>query len=276
LLVIVLYCAIGAVVMAIARLFNSRRLTERFPLLFHSAVCRVFSLDVQRCGEITSDRPVLFVSNHVSYMDIFVLGSVLPGAFVAKSEVASWPVFGALGKLQNTLFLERKAQRAADQIGLVAEHLKEQGHLIMFPEGTSTSGDHVKKFRSSLFAAAEGVTVQPVTVAYLDYEGQPMTQAQRERFAWYLPDPSVPKPNRPFAAHFFSGLGLGRCRIQIQVHEPIVMGADFDRKVCAARCEDVVRAGLEALLPEAVDAKSVDGQATKEEAHVAPNFPTTA
>ena len=92
------------------------RLTESFPLLFHSLVCRLFSLQCEYVGAPTTDQPALYVSNHVSYLDVFVLGSVLRGSFVAKSEVASWPVLGKLAKLQNTLFLERNVHRAAEQI----------------------------------------------------------------------------------------------------------------------------------------------------------------
>ena len=248
LLVLVFWILFGVAVMAVARLTRSRWLLERFPLLFHGVVARLFNLKVETEGSRCTDRPVMYVSNHISYLDVFALGAHLPGAFVAKSEVAGWPVFGSLAKLQNTVFLERRAQRAAEQIRVLSDYLGRGNNLIMFPEGTSTAGDYVAPFRSSLFAAADGTVVQPVTIAYVDYDGQRMTRAEREHYAWYLPDPKVPVPNEPFVNHFVKGMGLRPARVRILFHEPVRLSADLDRKALAAHCEHAVRSGLDQLL----------------------------
>ena len=256
--VLVVWILIGVIVMAIARLTRWRWLRESFPLLFHGLVTKLFNMDVRTSGDRCQDRPVLYVSNHISYLDVFALGGHVPGAFIAKSEVAGWPVFGSLAKLQNTVFLERRAQRAAEQIKVLGSHLADGNHLIMFPEGTSTAGDHVKPFRSSLFAAAEDAYVQPVTIAYVDYDGTPMTQTERDRYAWYLPDPAVPTPNAPFASHFVSALGLKRSQVRIHFHEPVRVAEGLDRKQLAAHCEAAVRAGLEDLLGAEAGVGSVE------------------
>ena len=249
-LVLAFWCAFGTLMMLLARSFNLR-LKEYFPLIFHGFVCKLFSLRCEPVGEPTMDKPVLYVSNHISYLDVFVLGSMIEGSFVAKSEVSSWPVFGKLAKLQNTLFLERNARRAVDQIATLRNHLQQEGNLIMFPEGTSTSGTYVAPFRSTLFAAAEGVTIQPVTVAYVGREGKPMTQDERDRYAWYLPNPKEhPKtPNQPFVAHFFAGLRQDPCTVKVLFHETVTLEAG-DRKECALRCEALVRDGLVSLQRE--------------------------
>lgn len=249
-LAFVLWCVCGALVMFFARLFKLE-LVERFPLTFHGVVAQLCSLQCESDGTPSIDKPTLFVANHASYLDVFVLGSLIPGSFVAKSEVAGWPIFGQLARLQNTLFLERKAMRAVDQLRVVADFLKTRGSLIMFPEGTSTNGSYVARFRSSLFAAAldKGVTIQPITVAYLDYDGVPMTQAQRDRYAWYLPDPRAqpPRPNAPFGSHLLAVLGLGRCRVKVTFHKPL-KATSLSRKECANHCESIIRQGLEAAL----------------------------
>ncbi|MEQ9452185.1 MAG: lysophospholipid acyltransferase family protein [Pseudomonadales bacterium] len=255
---LIVWILIGALTMTVAKLLRWRSLESAFPCLFHGVVARLFGLQPQVSGEPISQVPTLFVANHVSYMDVFVLGKVLRGSFVAKAEVAGWPVFGKLAGLQNTLFLERRAAKAREQIGVVAEHLAERGNLIMFPEGTSTAGDYVAKFRSSLFAATEGVVIQPVTVAYSHYRGQPMTAAQREFYAWYLPDP-VNAPgvnNTPFLAHFLQGLGLGPATVQVILHKPTRITAEFSRKACAQACEDAVRAGLMRALGQEENARA--------------------
>lgn len=243
-----LWCLIGATTMLVCK---GLRLSaaRRFPLLFHGVMCRLFSMQVEYEGELRTSRPTIYVSNHTSYLDVFVLGARLPGAFVAKSEVASWPVFGKLARLQNTLFLERKTQRAASQIEQVRSHLNEHSNIILFPEGTSTNGTWVAPFRSSLFAAAEDAYVQPVSVAYMEYDGDAMKQLHRDHYAWYLPNPSVPVPNKPFAAHFFNALGLRPSRVKVRFHEPIAIGTG-ERKKVATRCESAVRNGLEAMLTD--------------------------
>jgi 1-acyl-sn-glycerol-3-phosphate acyltransferase len=240
------WCVIGALTMLVAKTLGLR-CAKTFPQVFHGFVTRLCSLKVAVVGTPVTDRTTLYVSNHISYIDVFVLGGVLQGSFVAKSEVAGWPVLGKLAQLQNTLFLERRPRRAADQIDVVRKHLDAGENLIMFPEGTSTPGTYVAPFRSSLFAAADGITIQPVTIAYTDYDGESMSDAQRERYAWYLPDPQVPVPNRGFARHFFAALGLREARVKVAFHSPIV-GAAAERKACAAACETSVRAGLAELL----------------------------
>jgi len=214
--------------------------TDKWRLIrrFHAGANWFFNLNVTYEGELWDQSPTIYVSNHSTYMDVFVLGAKLPGSFIAKSEVAGWPVFGKLATLQGTFFFERNAIRAADQISQLQTHLGNGESLIFFPEGTSTPGTHVEKFRSSLLAAAglEGVKIQPISVAYATYEGQPMDQNTRDHYAWYIP--------MPFLSHFLGGLGLGRVGVKVILHDPIDI-ADFDsRKTCATYCEQKVREGL--------------------------------
>lgn len=209
-------------------------------MTFHGGVARLFGMRIHVRGELRTEGTMLYVSNHASYLDVFVLGARVPASFIAKAEVAGWPVFGSLAKFQNTLFFERNTRRAADQIGVMKDHLVQRSNLILFPEGTSTPGDQVQPFRSSLFAAIDDGHIQPVSVVYADYAGLPMTQAERDRYAWYLP--------MSFAPHFFSGLGLLRSDVYIVSHKPVRLTDFPDRKSCAAYCEQQVRDGLGSVL----------------------------
>lgn len=222
---------------------------RRLLLTFHHGVKRLFNIYTVYEGKLRTDEPTLYVVNHQSYLDVFVLGSVLRGTFIAKAEVSGWPLFGELAKVQGTLFFERNTRKAREQIEVMREHLQSGKNLILFPEGTSTEGTHVEPFRSSLFEAAMGgereVWVQPVTVAYTHYKDVAMTQAERDRYAWYLPMTIMP--------HFFYGLGLGRCTAKVVFHEP-VREADFEsRKAWAAHCEAAVRGGLDEALGQVPD-----------------------
>ncbi|MEM7001151.1 MAG: lysophospholipid acyltransferase family protein [Pseudomonadota bacterium] len=258
---LIVWILIGALTMLVAKVTRWRRLEMSFPRVFHGFVCRLFGMHVVVRGEPMSTKPTWFVANHVTYMDVFVLGKLIKGSFLAKSEVAGWPVFGKLAGLQNTLFLERRAAKAREQVAEVRQHLATRGSLIVFPEGTSTSGDYVGRFRSSLFAATEGVIIQPVSVVYTQYDGQPMTPQQRERYAWYLPDPSKPGVNnRPFLNHFLEGLGLKRSVVEVIFHKPTMIDSEATerasdaRKQCAQACEDAVRHGLHSALNLPVEA----------------------
>ncbi|MEM1435281.1 MAG: lysophospholipid acyltransferase family protein [Pseudomonadota bacterium] len=235
----------------LARLLG-RRPAEAMALRFHRGVCRIFNLKIRVEGTPSEDRPTLFVANHASYIDVFVLGSLVPGVFVAKADVAQWPVFGKLAALQNTVFIERNPRRTAAQIPLLKARLAGAENLFIFPEGTSTDGTRVRPFRPSLLAAAldPTVAVQPVTIAYRRYEGQPMLPADRDFYAWYLPMTFVP--------HFLNVMGLGVAEVTVRFH-PLVEG-ESDRKLLAQRCYASVAGALSELVPSAAAGQPTDRQ----------------
>jgi len=199
----------------------------------------------------TGERaPVLYVTNHASYLDVLVLGGITRGVFTAKSEVKKWPVIGWLASLGKTVYLERRPSKAGDQIGTLQERFINRGNVILFAEGTSSDGSKVLPFRSSLFAAAllETVQVQPASIAYTALEGEPMSQQQRNLFSWFLPDPSKPVPNKPFAAHMWQVMGLPKVQVVVRFHEPVMSRDYSQRKDLAQYCESTVRSGLQGLL----------------------------
>ena len=234
--------------MTVAHLLRLRaRVT--LPLRFHAGFCRLFSLRRELQGAPVTDRRVFYVSNHVSYLDVFVLGASLQGMFVAKKEVASWPVFGKLAAMQSTLFVERNPRRTADQVELIRSHLGHTGNLIVFPEGTSTAGHDVAQFRSSLFAGADRSVIQAITLAYRDYNGRLMSEEERFYYAWYLPNPKTdPTPNRPLLMHMLSCLGFKPCTVVVKFHAPVTMDQFESRKACALHCEQTVRDSLHEII----------------------------
>lgn len=205
---------------------------DKIPRLFHRGCCVIFGIRVRVHGEMCHQQPCLYVGNHISYLDVFVLGGVVPGFFIAKSDVASWPVLGRLARLQNTLFFERDRRRAAIQITIMKDHLRKGGNLILFPEGTSTYGTSVKPFKSSLFQAAEinehNVSIQAMTISYTKCRGKPMTAEFRDYFAWY--------DTMPFFSHFLGALGAPKATAEIYFAEPVLVTEFESRKACAAHC----------------------------------------
>ena len=124
---------------------------------------------VHACGVTPGETGRLVVSNHVSFLDIFTLDSVLPSGFVAKAEIAKWPVFGGIAKAVGTIFIERGNKKALLGIGANMKAAIEAGRtLLMFPEGTTSNGTGLLKLHANLFdaAAKTGADVIPVVLRY--------------------------------------------------------------------------------------------------------------
>ncbi len=214
----------------------------RIPRLFHVCLLRIFGMRLHVIGQPTGSAPVFFVANHVSYLDIPVLGSLLNAAFIAKSEVASWPLFGFLAKMQHTVFIERRRTRAADQRTQLQTHLAQKGNLILFPEGTSTEGVDVLPFKSTLFSIVEeamediAVTIQPVSVTCTELDGLPLLRDQRPRYAWYGDMELIP--------HLWNAFKKGAFTVEVIFHMPLAASSYPDRKALAAACQAAVAEGV--------------------------------
>jgi len=217
--------------------------SRRLPLAYHRLCCRILGIALERRGLLSNHRPTLFVANHTSYLDITILGASIEGSFVSKAEVARWPIFGWLAKLQRSIFVERSDRvGAARQRDAVRRRLEEGDNLILFPEGTSSDGIHILPFKTALFAAAEDerVVVQPVSVAYRLLDGIPLGRFYRPFFAWY--------GDMAMAPHLWKALGLGRLTVVVQFHAPVRLKELSSRKALAEYCRAEVTRGLAAAL----------------------------
>jgi 1-acyl-sn-glycerol-3-phosphate acyltransferase len=222
------------------------RLMSTLPVWYHRRCCKILGIRVERRGRQSRKHPTLYVCNHVSYFDITVLGSLIEGSFVAKSEVANWPLFGWLARLQRSVFVERQARRAAKDRNEMTRRLEAGDHLILFPEGTSGDGNWVLPFKSALFAVAEyrphhePLAVQPVSITYTKLDGVPMGRYLRPLFAWY--------GDMELARHLWQAVGMGILTVVIEFH-PVVEFDEFGtRKALSAHCHDRIAAGVAAAL----------------------------
>jgi len=224
----------------------SLRAAVRIPMSYHSLVCRIFGIERVVGGSISMARPTLFVSNHASYIDIEVLGSIIEGSFVAKQEVAEWPLFGMLAKLQRTVFVERNRRHAGMHRDAMAARFDAGDDLILFPEGTSNDGGRVLPFKSALFSLAEigrdggPITVQPVSIAYTHLDGIPLGRHMRPFVAWYGDMDMLP--------HLLALLGLGRLTVHVDFHAPVTIADFASRKEMADYCQRVVGGGVTAAI----------------------------
>lgn len=213
------------------------------PRRFHRVSCRIFGLKLIEKGHPCQERPTLFVSNHSSYLDIEVLGAVLNASFVAKAEVAKWPLFGFLARIQETVFIDRAARREIDrQNQSLRDRLEAGDNLILFPEGTSSDGNRTLPFKTALFAVAErrlrdqALRVQPISVTAVAMDGIPIGRTLRPIYAWYGDMDLLP--------HLWSVVQAGEITVVVEFHEPATIEAFGTRKALAEYCRGRIAEGV--------------------------------
>ncbi len=139
---------------------------------WHRRLCKILGLQIQITGQ-ADKRPALWVSNHISWLDIPVIGAHFPVHFLSKAEVEAWPVVGRLAKAGGTLYIKRGSGDSKAVAKQMAEHLQLGRSVLFFPEGTTTDGAGLKRFFHHLFHAAcvTGSDIQPVVLRYKDQHG---------------------------------------------------------------------------------------------------------
>ena len=214
---------------------------RKLPHLWHVIATRLVGIHIHQEGTPTGDRPLLITANHASWVDITVVGSLMPLSFIAKSEVSGWPIFGLFAKLQRTVFVNRTRRtetgRIADEI---AKRIAQGDAMVLFAEGTSNDGNSVLPFRSALLGAAtralgdDGkVWVQPLSVAYRSLHGLPMGRQFRPHVAWY--------GDMELAGHLWGVFTEGALDVVVTWGEPVEVDATTDRKALTRDLEAAVR-----------------------------------
>lgn len=172
----------------------------------------------------------LIVANHISWLDIAILARVCEAGFVAKHEVARWPLLGALARRAGCVFVARdRRAHAGKQAQALHEALAAGRSVILFAEGTTGAGETLLPFRSSLFPCVEGFPVQPLAITYHRPDGTLLSPPERRRIAWIDDDELLP--------HLAHLLRAGDCRAEVRFGAPFVAR---DRKAAAARCREEV------------------------------------
>jgi lyso-ornithine lipid O-acyltransferase len=220
------------------------RLQRFMPILFHRGVARVIDLRVKVIGEPSKKRPMLILSNHVSWLDITALGTLMPLSFVAKSEIIDWPLFGLMAKLQRSIFIDRNRRSSTkDSSDVIAARLEEGDPIVLFAESTTSDGNRILPFRSALVGAARAavvsdsptteVFIQPVSLSYAGADGLPTGRMGRVRIGWYGDMEMVP--------HLTSILRGGALDVTISFGEVMVDDGAAHRKILTRNAEESVR-----------------------------------
>jgi len=227
---------------------------RRFPHWYHRRVCRILGIRINVEGPLASGVPVLLLANHTSWLDIPVISAAVPVSFVAKKEVSSWPFVSWLARLQQTVFVDRKRRiSVGDTAGEIFERLEKGDAIVLFAEGTSSDGNRVLPFKTSLVAAAKpsraaatagaaasSAVVQTLAIVYTHLHGVPLGRADRPLVGWY--------GDMEMAGHAWTLLGAGPIDVTVRLGPPVDLASFPDRKALARHSESHVRDQVVSIL----------------------------
>jgi len=216
---------------------GERRTNPYVTAWWHGRVLRILDMEVTTSG-YRPQPPALIVSNHISWLDIILIGHLTPSCFLSKSEVRQWPLIGWLAARAGTLFIKRGAGQASAISQTIGDRLAQDGLLTLFPEGTTTDGRDVLPFFSRMFGAAidTGSPIVPTSIRY-------HIQGAHDPIAPFIDDQSLGE----------NMLGLfGRPRNQVHVHfgDPIHTKG-LSRKALATAARKAIIDSLQASPPQA-------------------------
>jgi 1-acyl-sn-glycerol-3-phosphate acyltransferase len=213
---------------------------------WHRLVLKLIGFRLHITGTPVEGEPTLWIANHVSWSDIPIMGAILPGFFVAKQDMAAWPMIGFIAKTQNTIFVNREARSSViGQAEAIAEKLKSGHNVILFPEGTTTDGMTLYPFKSALLggvnmalgkhfgrqnedkenppsSSQSSYKVQPVTLSYNKLYGMPMGRLDLHHVAWPGSIELMP--------HLMNVVKQGAFDVDVHFGEPIEYFIDSNRK----------------------------------------------
>ena len=220
--------------------------------IWHRLIARALGLRIHVKGELSTKRPLLVASNHISWTDIMVLGSMVDVKFIARADMEGWPLIGMLSKLQRTVFIERERKRTSgEQASEIAGRMAKGDAMVLFAEGSTGDGNLVLPFKSTLFGAAsmaiaEGATeqvfIQPVAIVYTRLHGVPLGRRHRPIAAWIGDEDLMP--------HLKVLLAEGALDVEVHFGEPIAFAKGSNRKATARLMEARVREMVQAALAD--------------------------
>ena len=222
-------------------IFFVKKHTYVIPYFYHKICRRIFGIKIKTVGKVSVNFPILLISNHASYLDIIILGSLFKTSFVAKREVEKWPLFGILAKLQNTIFIDRRISSLKSQENKIIKHLNRKKNLVIFPEGTSSDGNKVLPFKSSLFNIFEesldsGIFVQTITIVYKKINGVHLNRIDRKDITWHS--------NMDLVPNIFHVLKKFSIEVEVIFNEEFFPNKKWNRKKIALQCWNKINYNL--------------------------------
>lgn len=158
--------------------------------LFARSLCFIAGIRIviQGKSNIPSAIGSLVISNHLTYLDGVVLGSILPVIYLSKKAIRNWPLIGWMAFVSGTIFIDRKRKEESPKyIEEIAKRLNNNANVLLFPEGTSTNGENIRDFQTVLFGAplSSGSPILPITIHYAKINNEAIVKSNRDTICWY-------------------------------------------------------------------------------------------
>ena len=228
----------------VVRRFSHGKASFVLPRWWFACLRHAMGIRVEVVGMPRDAGGTVFVGNHVSHFDIVVLGSLLHARFIAKNDMERWPGMRFIGELGQTLFISRRRGDAASVAADLSAKMRPGQDLVLFPEGTTSSGERVAPFKSSLFslfldgqAGGHAWTMQPFTLDIRSVDGRALSDGgDRDIYAFH--------GGMEAGAHVKRFLRLSGAVVRVVFHPPVTVPAGTDRKALSAQLHGIVASGL--------------------------------
>lgn len=226
----------------LARALGKKKLYENLICKAYRMVLLSAGLKLTVSGAMSTARPLMLVSNHVSYIDILLLGAAAPMRFTPKSDIKKWPVIGSICRLVGCVFIDRSVTALEQEKAEVAKALATGDVVSVFPEATTGNGLHMLPFRPAFFSiAGDGVegrplAIQPLAIEYTDIWKLPIDTEQWTQIAWYGDMELLP--------HAWNMLKMGGIGARL-TFLPVIEPSQHDRKELAEISQRAISDQLE-------------------------------
>ncbi|MDA8077299.1 MAG: lysophospholipid acyltransferase family protein [Nitrospiraceae bacterium] len=212
--------------------------------LWAKSACRIMGVVISSANRSIPATGAFIVSNHCSYLDILVLGSLFPAVFVAKKEIASWPLLGLLASLAGTHFVQRKSRKAAAEgLAQIRQLLSRGVNVIVFPEATTNDGMRMKQFKSLFFEAPLNAKapILPLSIVYTHIDSSAVPAGASNPVAWH--------GDMELISHLWDVLGMRRIDVHVcclsLIREVLSAEGSRRRKILASVTHEQIQSGLE-------------------------------
>jgi 1-acyl-sn-glycerol-3-phosphate acyltransferase len=240
---LVLWVALCYALGAAALKCKKPRWRDRISCVCFSTAAWLLSIEITVRGGLATARPLLLVSNHISYLDVIILGSVFPFRFTPKQEISGWEGISSCCRVLGSVFVDRRVGKINESMEKLRTALQQREVISLFPESTTGSGVRTLSFKPGFFNLAEApiagvdLVVQPAAIIYTHIGGLPIDSCQWPKLAWYGDMELVP--------HMWELLTLGRINVTLEFLPPASLREHEGRKGLAAHCHQAVAAAIE-------------------------------
>lgn len=234
---LILWIAFCCIPAWLAKLLGKTAWRDAVVCLCYKGILRIIGIRLKVRGRLSDARPLLLVTNHISYLDVALLGSVAPVRFAPKSEVARWPLVGGICRLCDAVFIDRRPEKIGEMKQVMASAL-EKGVVCLFPESTTGNGLHLLPFKSAFFSLAEEIisgrelAVQPAAITYTRIRRLPIGSTDWPHLAWYGDMALLP--------HLLGVLKLGGIDAEIIFLPPLYASSVGGRKELAGQSRRII------------------------------------